>query len=189
MICPYASFGSRAENDGVPPMNDRPPTFSVSAELRRHMTPPVFVLTSQTDRSTVTVAESTGDSPAVNPPLGFTFEILRWPKKATGQLVVSVPEANTRAGGNQGLQSAVINVILLIKNGQVFRAGGLLGGVFLPVLHTIISQHQLRLEDAKLNIGTELRAFARNTLEYIDFEAEETFRPLDLPPLRTKVRA
>jgi uncharacterized membrane-anchored protein len=45
-----------------------------------------------------------------------------------------------------------------------------------------------RLEDAKLNIGTELRAFARNTLEYIDFEAEETFRPLDLPPLRTKVR-
>ena len=78
-------------------MKDRPPTFSVIDELRRHMTPPVFVLTSQTDRSTVTVAESTGDSPAVNPPLGFTFEILRWPKKATGQLVVSVPEANTRA--------------------------------------------------------------------------------------------
>ena len=45
-----------------------------------------------------------------------------------------------------------------------------------------------RLEDAKLNIGSELRAFARNTLEYIDFEAEETFRPLDLPPLKTKVR-
>lgn len=45
-----------------------------------------------------------------------------------------------------------------------------------------------RLEEAKLNIGTELRAFARNTLEYIDREAEQTFAPLVLPPLRTKIR-
>src|SRR5712691_13443390 len=95
MICPYASFGSRAENDGVPPMNDRPPTFSVSAELRRHMTPPVRVFTSHTDSSTVTVASTIGERPAVSPPLGFTFEILRWPKKATGQAVESA-DANTR---------------------------------------------------------------------------------------------
>ncbi len=45
-----------------------------------------------------------------------------------------------------------------------------------------------RIDAAKLNIGTELRAFARNTLEYIDKEAEETFGPLELPPLRTKIR-
>jgi uncharacterized membrane-anchored protein len=45
-----------------------------------------------------------------------------------------------------------------------------------------------RVEDAKLNIGTELRAFAKNTLEYIDVEAEQTFEPLVLPPLRTKIR-
>jgi uncharacterized membrane-anchored protein len=42
-----------------------------------------------------------------------------------------------------------------------------------------------RMEDAKLNVGTELRSFARNTLEYIDKEAELTFAPLELPPLKT----
>ena len=44
------------------------------------------------------------------------------------------------------------------------------------------------MEDARLRIGTELRSFARNTLEYIDKEAEQTFEPLVLPPLRTKIR-
>src|SRR5262249_28520928 len=45
-----------------------------------------------------------------------------------------------------------------------------------------------RMEDAKLNIGTELRAFAQNTLQYVDMEAEQTFEPLVLPPLHTKMR-
>lgn len=45
-----------------------------------------------------------------------------------------------------------------------------------------------RIDDAKLNIGTELRAFAQNTLQYVDMEAEQTFEPLVLPPLRTKMR-
>ena len=44
------------------------------------------------------------------------------------------------------------------------------------------------MEDARLRIGTELRSFARNTLEYIDKEAEQTFGPLELPPLATKFR-
>jgi uncharacterized membrane-anchored protein len=43
------------------------------------------------------------------------------------------------------------------------------------------------MEAAKLNIGTELRAFAENTLEYIDKEAEGTFAPLTLPTLKTKI--
>jgi uncharacterized membrane-anchored protein len=43
-----------------------------------------------------------------------------------------------------------------------------------------------RMEEARQCIGTELRAFARNTLEYIDKEAERTFRPLELPQLSTK---
>jgi len=46
----------------------------------------------------------------------------------------------------------------------------------------------LRMDEARLRIGTELRAFARNTLEYIDKEAEQSFEPLELPPLRTKIR-
>ncbi len=45
-----------------------------------------------------------------------------------------------------------------------------------------------RMEEARLRIGTELRSFARNTLEYIDNEAEQSFEPLDLPPLKTKIR-
>jgi uncharacterized membrane-anchored protein len=45
-----------------------------------------------------------------------------------------------------------------------------------------------RIDEARLNVGTELRAFARNTLEYIDAEAEQTFEPLQLPPIRTKMR-
>jgi len=45
-----------------------------------------------------------------------------------------------------------------------------------------------RMEEARLRIGTELRSFARNTLEYIDKEAERTFEPLELPRLKTKIR-
>src|SRR3989442_3837784 len=95
-MCPYASFGSRAENDGVPPMNDRPPTSSVDAELLRHITPPVRVFTSHTDSSTVTVARTTGAKPAVRPPWGFTLAILRWPKNPPGQPFVSAASWNTR---------------------------------------------------------------------------------------------
>lgn len=42
-----------------------------------------------------------------------------------------------------------------------------------------------RMDESKLNVGSELRSFARNTLEYIDKEAEQTFAPVTLPPLKT----
>jgi len=45
-----------------------------------------------------------------------------------------------------------------------------------------------RMDDARRRVGTELRSFARNTLEYIDKEAEHSFEPLELPPLKTKIR-
>ena len=45
-----------------------------------------------------------------------------------------------------------------------------------------------RMEEARLRIGTELRSFARNTLEFIDKEAERSFEPLEMPPLSTKIR-
>ena len=44
------------------------------------------------------------------------------------------------------------------------------------------------MEDAKRDIGIELQAFARNTLQYVDKEAELTFAPLELPPLHTEIR-
>src|ERR1700752_2729519 len=76
-------------------MNARPPTFSVDCELRPHTTPRVRVFTSHTDNSTVTVACITGERLAVRWPLGFTLEILRCPKNATGTPLVSAGE-NTR---------------------------------------------------------------------------------------------
>jgi uncharacterized membrane-anchored protein len=62
-------------------------------------------------------------------------------------------------------------------NGEKFAVGELLTA----------DEIEHRMEDARLRIGTELRSFARNTLEYIDKEAERTFEPLVLPPLKTKV--
>jgi uncharacterized membrane-anchored protein len=62
-------------------------------------------------------------------------------------------------------------------NGEKFAVGELLTA----------DEIEHRMEDARLRIGTELRSFARNTLEYIDKEAERTFEPLVLPRLKTKV--
>lgn len=45
----------------------------------------------------------------------------------------------------------------------------------------------LRMETARAGIGNELRRFAENTLEYVAQEADVTFEPLALPPLRTKI--
>ena len=66
----------------------------------------------------------------------------------------------------------------LWRNGEKLVAGELL------------TAHEVdqRMEEARLRIGTELRSFARNTLEFIDKEAERSFEPLELPPLSTKFR-
>jgi uncharacterized membrane-anchored protein len=47
---------------------------------------------------------------------------------------------------------------------------------------------QTRMEDARQLIGVELRRFAENTLQYIETEAEQTFEPLVLPDLHTRIR-
>ena len=46
-----------------------------------------------------------------------------------------------------------------------------------------------RMDEARQNIGVELRGFAQNTLEYVEKEAELTFEPLELPDLKVKIRA
>jgi uncharacterized membrane-anchored protein len=66
----------------------------------------------------------------------------------------------------------------LWRNGEKVAAGELLTA----------DEIEQRMEEARQCIGTELRSFARNTLEYIDKEAERTFEPLELPQLRTKIR-
>ena len=47
------------------------------------------------------------------------------------------------------------------------------------------SEIEKAMETARNNIGNELRAFATNTLEYIDKEVDEFFAPLELPDLKT----
>jgi uncharacterized membrane-anchored protein len=44
------------------------------------------------------------------------------------------------------------------------------------------------MEDARLGVTEELRRFARNTLEFVDREAELTFEPLDVPALATEIK-
>jgi uncharacterized membrane-anchored protein len=66
----------------------------------------------------------------------------------------------------------------LWRDGEKIAAGELLAA----------DEIELRMEDARRTIGVELQKFARNTLEYIESEALITFEPLELPPLRAKIR-
>jgi uncharacterized membrane-anchored protein len=66
----------------------------------------------------------------------------------------------------------------LWRNGEKLAAGELLTA----------DEVAARMDDARQQVGTELRSFARNTLQYIDREAEQTFEPLVLPPLKTSIR-
>jgi uncharacterized membrane-anchored protein len=52
----------------------------------------------------------------------------------------------------------------------------------------VAEEIETRMEEARLTIGAELQTFARNTLAYIDTEAQITFEPLRLPPLRARIR-
>ncbi|MGO9873824.1 MAG: putative cytokinetic ring protein SteA [Acidimicrobiia bacterium] len=52
----------------------------------------------------------------------------------------------------------------------------------------VAEEIEARMEEARLTIGAELQTFARNTLAYIETEAEITFEPLQLPPLRARIQ-
>src|SRR5207244_12219916 len=74
--------------------------------------------------------------------------------------------------------------VVEIRDDALWRNGEkLVSGELLPAPE--VAQ---RMEEARLRIGTELRSFARNTLEFIDKEAERSFEPLEMPPLSTKIR-
>ena len=44
------------------------------------------------------------------------------------------------------------------------------------------------MESARASIGSELRRFAVNTLEYVREEAVHRFEPIELPELRTHIK-
>ena len=74
--------------------------------------------------------------------------------------------------------------VLELHDGALWRDGEKLAVGEVLVADEI----EARMEEARRTIGTELQTFARNTLEYIDTEAQITFEPLQLPPLRAKIR-
>jgi uncharacterized membrane-anchored protein len=74
--------------------------------------------------------------------------------------------------------------VLELHDGALWRGNEKLavGEVLVP------DEIEARMEEARRTIGTELQSFARNTLAYIDTEAQITFEPLELPPLRAHIR-
>ncbi len=88
------------------------------------------------------------------------------------------------AVGPEVMDVVVDGEILEVRDGGLWRGADKIAAGEMLDLEDVVE----RMEDAKRNVGAELRAFARNTLEYIDIEAAQTFEPLELPPLRTKVR-
>jgi uncharacterized membrane-anchored protein len=88
-----------------------------------------------------------------------------------------------------GVGSAVMDDIhdgdvVDIVGGRVRYDGEVLAEGDVPTIDEINE----RMEKARLGIADELRMFARNTLEFVDREADLTFEPLDVPPLKTKMR-
>ena len=74
--------------------------------------------------------------------------------------------------------------IVELRDNALWRAGEKIAAGEILEVEEILR----RMEDARNSVSTELRAFARNTLEYVDREADLTFEPLELPVLRTRVR-
>jgi uncharacterized membrane-anchored protein len=84
--------------------------------------------------------------------------------------------------GAELMDRVVEGEVLRIEGGEVWRNGELL------TAGTVLTEADIEaaMETARAAIGTELERFAENTLEYIHKEAQLTFEPLTLPPLRTK---
>jgi uncharacterized membrane-anchored protein len=73
--------------------------------------------------------------------------------------------------------------IVEVRDGALWRGDEKLA-VGMPLGEDEIEQ---RMEAARAGIGNELRRFAENTLRYVSDEADVTFEPLVVPPLRTKI--
>jgi uncharacterized membrane-anchored protein len=73
---------------------------------------------------------------------------------------------------------------LRVVDGEIWRGSELLAsGKELE-----LDEVEAAMEESRASIGGELERFAVNTLEYVQREAKLTFEPLELPPLKTKVK-
>jgi len=85
--------------------------------------------------------------------------------------------------GSAVMESVRDGEVLEIRDGALWRGGEKLAAGEILTADEVAA----RMDDARQRVGTELRSFARNTLEYIDEEAEQTFEPLVLPQLKTQI--
>jgi uncharacterized membrane-anchored protein len=74
--------------------------------------------------------------------------------------------------------------LLRLDGGEIWRGGE----VVAKGNRLELSDIESAMDQARRDIGDELRRFADNTLEFVRREADLTFLPLELPPLRTSFR-
>ncbi len=74
--------------------------------------------------------------------------------------------------------------VLTISDSEIFRASQRIA-VGIPIS---IPEIEEGMEEARVNIGEELQRFAENTLEYIRREADLTFEPVQIPPIKVDMR-
>jgi len=78
-----------------------------------------------------------------------------------------------------------------VRDGDIveLRDGALWRGDEKLAIGTVLREEDIeqRMEAARAGIGNELRRFAENTLDYIAQEADVTFEPLVVPPLKTEI--
>jgi uncharacterized membrane-anchored protein len=89
------------------------------------------------------------------------------------------------------LDGAGPEVMEAVRDGDAVevRDGALWRGEEKLAVGTLLFRDDIeqRMDAARAGIGNELRRFAENTLKYVEQEADVTFEPLVVPPLRTKV--
>ncbi len=88
------------------------------------------------------------------------------------------------AVGSDVLDQVHEGEVLEVRDGALWRNNEKLAAGEVLVAEEI----EARMEEARRTIGTELQTFARNTLAYIENEAQITFEPLQLPPLRAQIK-
>jgi uncharacterized membrane-anchored protein len=89
------------------------------------------------------------------------------------------------------LDAAGPEVMDAVRDGDAVevRDGALWRGEEKLAVGTLLCRDDIehRMDAARAGIGNELRRFAENTLQYVEQEADITFEPLVVPPLRTKI--
>jgi uncharacterized membrane-anchored protein len=106
----------------------------------------------------------------------------RYPNEGPAQVVrAGVPLLD--AVGPAVMDAVYDGDVVEVRDGALWRGDEKLA-VGTPLREDDIQQ---RMDAARAGIGKELRRFAENTLRYVEQEADVTFEPFVVPPLRTRI--